>query len=85
MNPVLRLLRKLDSDLLRDHATDRYLSTKIGELVVGMVWTLYMVMAMSDSVEMWLSYAGTLLGWSTVRYGIKKKIEANNATTSSND
>lgn len=39
---------------------------KAGELVVGIVWTHYMLRAAPGSVEMWLAYAGTLLGWSTV-------------------
>lgn len=73
MNALIALLRKLDRDLLRDHATDRYLSTKIGEVVVGVVWTQYMIRNQPADVAMWWAYVATMLGWSAIKYGIKKK------------
>lgn len=59
-------------ELVTDSGDGRLSNKKIGEIIVGATWTTYMWRAQPDSTEMWLAYAGALLGWSTVQYGLKK-------------
>ena len=60
-------------ELVTDSKDGRLNTSKIGEVVVGAVWTGYMVSHVPDDVFMWLAYAGTLLGWSSVRYAWKNR------------
>lgn len=74
------MIRRLFFDLTTDHKDGRFLATKIGEVVVGVVWTMHMLSAQPADWEMWLAYAGTVMGWSSVRYYFKtKRQEGENA------
>lgn len=68
---MFSFVHKLFTDLTTDN-DGRFLATKIGEVVAGVVWTFYMVTNQPDSVEMWLAYAATVMGWSSIKYAVKK-------------
>ncbi len=66
--------------MVTDSKTGKPNLKKIGEVAVGVTWTAYMWSRFDDpvgiSVEMWAAYAGVLLTWSTVNYGMKRKADS---------
>lgn len=77
------MIQKIFFDLTTDHRSGRFLATKIGEVVVGIVWTMHMLAARPAEWEMWLAYAGTVMGWSSVRYYFKNKKQETDSAQSS--
>ena len=76
MKDPISVAIKMFYDLTTDHENGRFLGTKIGEVVVGMTWTYYMLVTLPGDWEMWLAYAGTVMGWSSARYYLKNKTKA---------
>lgn len=68
---VLATIARWAIEAVTDDKTGRWSTPKAGELVVGVVWTRYMVLHAPESWEMWVAFAGTLLGWTSLKYASK--------------
>lgn len=49
---------------------------KVGMLVAGATFTLYMLATWPDGWEMWATYMGSVGGWNVGTYAFKKLAEA---------